>query len=145
MKVYDSLNSTVPLQIQAQIASIVIVRLVPLHLKYIAHSSKRVLMIVPFLLLHTQQISAMEMIWLVCYFQEKLRHHLIDCLKHKKMLPFPSRLRCHINPVIKDVEVFCCICRLPETDEEVMVACDDCNEWYHVSCEDIPNNVLASA
>ena len=60
------------------------------------------------------------------------------------MLPFPSRLRHHIKPVIKDVEVFCTCC-LPETDEEVMVACDGCNEWYHVSCEDIPKNVLASA
>ena len=48
-----------------------------------------------------------------------------------------------MKPMISYIAVFC-PCRLPETEED-MVACDICNEWYHVSCEDIPSKVLTSA
>ena len=143
VKVYDSLNSTMPLSLQAQIASI-------------AHCQTHSIT----LEVHDTQLQkgnddcalfAIAYATDLCYgndpaglryFQEKLRQHLIECLKLKKILPFPSRPQRHTKPVINTLEVFC-TCRLPENDED-MVACDVCNEWYHISCEEIPLMVLTS-
>lgn len=34
-----------------------------------------------------------------------------------------------------DTNELFCFCRLPETVD--MIACDDCEEWFHASCFDI--------
>ena len=49
----------------------------------------------------------------------------------------------------KDLESSCsqsfgihCICRMPEITGVPMVECSNCNEWYHLSCIDVPSEVL---
>jgi len=78
------------------------------------------------------------------YYQDRLRSHLIECLKSKRMIPFPSKScrRRKATPTILTFDVFCC-CRLPEfVEEEPMAACEKCHEWYHCSCENIPSEVF---
>lgn len=75
------------------------------------------------------------------YYQERLRVHLIECLNAKRMTPFPSKKSCRQRKSeALSFDVFC-HCRLPE-DVERMAACDKCHEWYHQSCEKIPNEVF---
>lgn len=31
-----------------------------------------------------------------------------------------------------------CICRVPDGEFGSMIACDDCEEWFHMSCVDVP-------
>ena len=49
------------------------------------------------------------------YYQDRLRSHLIECLKSKKMTLFPSKSckRRKATPTMIIFDVFCC-CRLPE-------------------------------
>ena len=142
VKVYDSLYSAVSLSIKAQIASIA-------HCQ--AHSITLEIQNTQLQKGHDDcALFAIAYAADLCYgndpadlryYQEKLRHHLIECLKQKKIVPFPSRPRCCIKPVIEYVEVFC-TCRLPETNEDMhMVACD---EWYHDYCEDISPEIYTS-
>lgn len=145
VKVYDSMNSIMPLPIQAQIASIAYCQSHSITLEVHSTQLQRgyddcALFAIAYAtdLCYGNDPAGLR------YFQEKLRHHLIQCLKVKKILPFPSRLRRHTKPMIKVVKVFC-TCRLPETDDENMVACDACNEWYHASCEEIPAEIFTSA
>ena len=80
------------------------------------------------------------------YYQDRLRSHLIECLKSRKMIPFPSKScrRRKTTPTIITFDVFCC-CRLPEfVEEEPMAACEKCQEWYHCSCENIPSEVFTN-
>ena len=71
------------------------------------------------------------------YYQDRLRSHLIECLKPKKMIPFLSKScrRRKATPTMITFDVFCC-CRLPEfVEQEPIAACEKCQEWYHCSCE----------
>ncbi len=77
------------------------------------------------------------------YNQSKMRSHLIKCLEGQKMTPFPSRFRRPSHPKIEEVRVYC-KCRLPDNGEEDMAACDNCNEWYHLTCGNIPAEVFSS-
>ena len=80
------------------------------------------------------------------YYQDRLRSHLIECLKSKKMIPFPSKScrRRKATPIMITFDVFCC-CRLPEfVEQEPMAACEKYQEWYHCSCENIPSEVFTN-
>ena len=78
------------------------------------------------------------------YCQDRLRAHLIRCLKSKHMIPFPSRCRRPGKPHVETISVYCS-CRLPESDDEKMAACDKCGEWYHLSCAKIPPEVFKNS
>ena len=75
------------------------------------------------------------------YNQDKMREHLLQCLKERKLTPFPSV--CIRGPKPKNtkkIDVFR-TCRLPHTVDEPVVLCPCCREWYHSTCEDIPKNI----
>lgn len=75
------------------------------------------------------------------YEQDKMRPHFVECVKKQRMTPFPSTGIRPGRPVKEAIEVFCS-CRLPETTEEKMVQCMACFEWYHQSCESVPDDVF---
>ena len=57
--------------------------------------------------------------------QDRLRVHLIRCLKSKHMIPFPSRCRRTGKPHVETISVYCS-CRLPESNDEKL-------RWLHVT------------
>ena len=77
------------------------------------------------------------------YYQHKMRHHLVECLQTEKMRPFPSLVYSPRKPltIVISFPVYC-ICRLTEDEYDNMARCENCHEWYHQSCEDIPEMVF---
>ena len=85
----------------------------------------------------------------ITFDDKKLRSHLLQCIKAKKMSPFPQRsgkqnvLR--NKPKLCEVELFCC-CRMPYEEDRGadfdMAECSRCKEWYHRICENIPSKVF---
>ena len=85
----------------------------------------------------------------ITFDKRQLRQHLVRCLEDEIMTPFPgkpkfskcSKLR------ISNIEIYC-NCRMPyysdKEDNDDMVECSGCSEWYHVSCETVPPQVLSS-
>ena len=66
------------------------------------------------------------------YDLKHLRYHLLKCLEDGKMTTFPiiRERRTASTSVSMNVH---CICRGPDTGE-AMVACDRCKKWYHAEC-----------
>ena len=68
--------------------------------------------------------------------QKKMRQHLAECFQNQKFQPFPhsvspKRIMGKYFPG-KVIEVYC-DCELPESYDD-MIACDNCDNWYHQSC-----------
>ena len=75
----------------------------------------------------------------------KMRPHLVECLKLKKMSPFPE-----MKPGCSDivlsrrkfytVELFCS-CRMPyekpKNEADLMAQCSVCSEWFHERCDSL--------
>lgn len=76
--------------------------------------------------------------------QAEMRQHLMLCFEMEALSPFPKLPRkktTKMKRVIKSVSFkIYCICRGPEYG--LMVQCDQCQEWFHAVCTNIPNNVL---
>ena len=75
--------------------------------------------------------------------REKMREHLRICLEMGVMRHFPARPH-----VVKDatkkretVNVFCS-CRLPEDGH--MIACENCQKWFHSTCINAPEEAWSS-
>lgn len=69
--------------------------------------------------------------------QTVMRQHLHSCFRKKKLEPFPHKKvdmvpKQHSYLPFYQLELFCS-CLMPETYDD-MVACDDCEEWYHLKC-----------
>lgn len=70
------------------------------------------------------------------YDQKKMRRHLEDCLNDETLRSFPM---CSTEPLprptrtVHKIKLYC-ICRMPEEYDEMMICCDSCSQWYHVSC-----------
>ena len=75
------------------------------------------------------------------YEQDELRPHFIECLKSEQMAPFPSKNIQPGKPKTEYLYVYC-HCRMPDDGEERMAQCTGCKEWYHESCESIPQAVF---
>ena len=71
---------------------------------------------------------------LLCFDIMKMRRHLYNCLEDGLMRHFLAshRPRRHETSRTEMVKVFC-KCRLQE--EGKMICCDQCQEWYHSTCE----------
>lgn len=67
--------------------------------------------------------------------QNELRSHLLVMLSSGKVSTFPVLKRRRPSSRVLKVESFdiYCYCRMPD-DGNVMVCCDQCNEWYHHKC-----------
>ena len=74
----------------------------------------------------------------ITYHKHFLRSHLIECLEKQAITPFTfkkiSRFR---NSEQFNVYCYCC---QPENDDG-MIKCDGCHEWYHEACIAIPKEV----
>ena len=82
----------------------------------------------------------------IVFEQDKMRGHLLKCFINKKLEPFPHRKvlalpRKLCRPVkclpFKQVILYC-TCRMPDTYGD-MVACDECETWYHLKCVGNPS------
>ena len=72
----------------------------------------------------------------VVFDQEALRQHFIKILETNVITLFPIlQIRRPAKRIsrVQSLQVFC-ICRLPDTAGDEMVSCDDCQEWFHLSC-----------
>ena len=56
------------------------------------------------------------------------------------MKHFPSKVRKYAE-IIKREEKVQVFCHYKPLEEEPMVACDGCEEWFHKECEHIPKQV----
>lgn len=72
------------------------------------------------------------------YDQDRLRHHLRNCLKERKLNPFPSvsyeRSACSRR--FASVSVYC-TCRKMDyrrTQKWAMIQCNECKEWFYRIC-----------
>ena len=74
------------------------------------------------------------------YDQQEMRCHLINCFEKNKMEQFPlAKKRRPLNSVVDTVKInIFCTCRLPYKEDERMVGCDKCDEWYHIDCLSTP-------
>ena len=74
------------------------------------------------------------------YDQEKMRHHLWQCLEKRKMTKLRRLPR---SVVTREPFHVYCICRMPEIfHNECWVECSKCKEWYHDTCISIPDSAL---
>ena len=74
------------------------------------------------------------------YNQDRMRHHLIECLEKQCMTPFPSTPRRMSQQRIvyqQTISVYC-TCRMPwdrkDSTKGSLVCCGNCHEWYHQAC-----------
>ena len=74
----------------------------------------------------------------VFFDQSLMRQHLYDCLDAGVMKRFPQCPKINNFLPIPKSTFFTiplhCECRMPENFDTLMVACDVCNEWFHVAC-----------
>lgn len=77
--------------------------------------------------------------------QKRMRKHLLKCLINQAFEPFPTLAK--ISPRNKYYPghqvLLYCTCEMPEKEIYEMVACDECDNWYHLAC--IGLNKLPSA
>ena len=68
--------------------------------------------------------------------QERMRDHLLQCFKKKKLTSFPhtilAKQRKQDAFPYHEIEVFC-DCIMPEVYDD-MVQCEECEDWFHMHC-----------
>ena len=92
------------------------------------------------------------------YKESKLRMHFLSCLQEGKMVPFPSERQKRQPPLLESFNIYC-RCRFPYAPEHSreksgdtvnndsgldMIACDTCNEWFHLNCINVSVETLKS-
>ena len=77
------------------------------------------------------------------FTRREIRPHLWSCFQTKQMNQFPHQVQpCNGNETTTLLPIYCS-CRMPHfPGDEKMAACDKCRQWFHASCENIPNKVL---
>ena len=75
------------------------------------------------------------------YKQDLLRSHFASCISSNKLTPFPSEPIKYQRPKTVRNTVLC-TCSLPDNGKEKMVQCNDCQDWFHQSCEHIPETAF---
>ncbi len=89
------------------------------------------------------------------YDQSDLRSHFILCCLNKKIEPFPfiqSRKCRNWRPSSYLKCPLYCKCKMPFSENVVgfpdrfrtIVECKGCQNWYHLNCEKIPNDVITN-
>ena len=76
--------------------------------------------------------------------QQRMRRHLLSCFKARLLTPFPGKSRgIQEYKVLREekVAVFCS-CQLPDSKWEKKAMCSLCHEWFHASCQTIPQAVF---
>ena len=69
------------------------------------------------------------------YDVKMMRRHLDGCFCDRIFRHFPSQRRQVVRHTRRrEVVSVYCSCRQLEAEEDKMIACDKCNEWYHSHC-----------
>ena len=152
VNVYDSLNKgNIALHIKKQVASMLFHShaMIKFHVKEVQQQENSVdcgVFAVAYAtsILHGQNPEEMV------YDTKKLRQYLLTCIRSEKITPFPltSGKPKSKKKTIK-VKLFCS-CRMPwdATDKALpdkqMAQCDSCKQWFHRSCEIIPELVFST-
>ena len=55
---------------------------------------------------------------------------------------FPVERENHLESSCSQSFEIHCICRMPEITGVPMVECTRCYDWFHISCIDVPSEVL---
>ena len=76
------------------------------------------------------------------YTQHAMRAHLLSAFESGKLEDFPvSRSRrSSLKPVKTEEFTVYCSCRQPFSGDQ-MIECSSCKEWYHDTCEMVPDDV----
>ena len=77
------------------------------------------------------------------YAQSEMREHLLKCLNSGMIEEFPKKERRSKMKIIKTqtIKVYC-TCRMPRMEDEPMISCDKCKEWYHADiCVKTPRSL----
>ena len=76
------------------------------------------------------------------YTQDAMRGHLVTALETGKLEKFPiTRSRqTNLKPVKTEKFDVYCSCRQPYSGDD-MVKCSSCKDWYHATCEKVPEDV----
>ena len=72
----------------------------------------------------------------ISFHQDKMRQHLAKCFKNRHFTPFLhcslAKGYCQEYPLNQEIRLYC-ECDMPEAFDD-MVACDGCQQWFHVGC-----------
>ena len=159
---YDSLGTPLPLQTKKQIASLLrtkekLIRIKFANVQVSVLNSSQYIVFLPILIVRMSCIMPLQKqhnysdcglfaianAIALCMEQKPeclsydysiMRRHFAGCLEDKLMRHFPANPR-NVRKMTRrseEVAVFC-TCRMPE-DEEKMIRCDSCEEWYHERC-----------
>ena len=69
------------------------------------------------------------------FHQGAMGQHLLECLEYQELTDFPASK----SPLVKVlrsimahivIQLFC-LCKMPESFYLKIIACDNCEEWYH--------------
>ena len=78
--------------------------------------------------------------------QKLMRGHLLKSFEQGKIKPFPGwelhDRKIEEEEVVTELNVkVYCSCRMPH-DQKKMAQCIKCNDWFHQTCENIPDSVF---
>ena len=90
----------------------------------------------PFSIAATYHTAVGDDVGSLTFDEGKMRQHLAQCFEQEKLCRFPlASARCKVSRAPQQyllVEVNCS-CKRPDSFEN-MVACDSCDQWFHLSC-----------
>ena len=152
VNIYDSLNhGNVNSQVKKQVAAILYAKApeMVLHIRPVQQQTNGTdcgVFAITFLtsLLNGHEPSTQM------YDNDELRPYLLTCISSGSMTPFPqaqaSRVRKRKARKVS-VKLFCSCCMPWDKNDNKaratqMASCDACGEWYHRSCENIPDGVF---
>ena len=68
-------------------------------------------------------------------FDQKMCHHLINCLENNLLTPFPKTKGNVLYSLEEGMKLHVyCVCQLPDIYDEEMILCDVCSKWFHKRC-----------
>ena len=159
VSVYDSLFNGVRYDIKEQIASILRSnkKQIQLHIEMVQFQTNSVdcgLFAIAFITDLCYGIDPSNNL----YKESKLHMHFLSCLQEGKMVPFPSERQKRQPPLLQSFNIYC-RCWFPYAPEHShkksettvnndagldMIACDTCNEWFHLTCINVSAETLKS-
>ena len=143
VNVYDSLYESVGSHVKNQIAAIVNTEDKEIELNFIDVQTQK----------GTCDCGLFSLAFATClvngclpekqlFAQDRMRAHLYECLQKGELTMFPVVKERKPKKAVKSTDtipVFC-DCRMPEDNS--MVQCSECEQWYHIHCVNVPKQAL---
>ena len=144
VNVYDSLYSSVNTHVKKQIARIIqsakpVVTLNFVNVQTQTGTCDCGIFVLAFATCLVNGISPESLV----FDQSKMRNHLYQCMQRQEITNFPlQKGGKNIRRQNKSVDsmTLSCKCRMP--DNEQMVECTLCKNWYHILCVNVPTDAL---